>query len=87
MISLDLRMTLISLTVVPFIFAFAIIFFWKVKKAFQEQMKPKQNDHGAAGESHRRTCARAFANQAYELSKFEEKAPSTASRFTVSSGC
>ena len=74
MISLDLRMTLISLTVVPFIFAFAIIFFWKVKKAFQEADEAEAEMTTVLQENLTGVrVVRAFANQAHELSKFEEK--------------
>lgn len=74
MVSLDLRMTLISLTVVPFIFAFAVVFFWKVKKAFQETDEAEAEMTTVLQENLTGVrVVRAFANQAYEIDKFEEK--------------
>lgn len=73
MISLDLHMTLISLMVVPFIFAFAVIFFRKVKTAFQEADEAEAEMTTVLQEN--LTGIRvvwAFANKEYEIEKFEQ---------------
>lgn len=74
MFSLDVKMALISIAVVPIIFSFSILFFLKVKKAF------KLSDES---EAHMSTVlqenlsgvrvVRAFNKEKFEIDKFEER--------------
>jgi ATP-binding cassette subfamily B protein len=70
---LDLRMTLVAMVVLPIIFAFAVLFFYKVKTAFlaSDEAEGKmttvlhENVTGVR-------VVRAFARQVYEIEKFDE---------------
>src|SRR5690554_4658068 len=74
MLSLDTRMTLISLSVVPFIFTFAVVFFRKVKVAFKAADEAEAEMTTVLQENLTGVrVVKAFANQAYEIDKFEDK--------------
>lgn len=74
MMSLDVRMTLISMIVVPFIFAFAIVFFMRVKKAFKASDEAEGRLSNVLQENLIGVrVVRAFARQDYETDKFDEK--------------
>jgi ATP-binding cassette subfamily B protein len=74
MISLDLRMTLISMIVVPIIFAFAVVFFMRVKKAFKESDEAEGRLSTVLQENLTGVrVVRAFARQDYETDKFDVK--------------
>lgn len=74
MFALDRRMTLISLAVVPFIFAFAVIFFHRVRTAFQTADEAEAEMTTVLQENLTGVrVVRAFANQAFEIEKFEAK--------------
>lgn len=74
MLRLDVAMTLISLALVPVIFAFAVVFFIKVKKAF----KLMDESEGRMSTTLQENLTglrvvRAFGRQKHEEDKFEEK--------------
>lgn len=74
MLSLDVRMTLISMSVVPIIFSFAVIFFRKVKKSFKEADEAEAEMTTVLQENLTGVrVVRAFNNQDYEMEKFEQK--------------
>ena len=74
MLSLDVRMTLISMIVVPFIFTFAIVFFMRVKKAFKASDEAEGRLSNVLQENLVGVrVVRAFARQDYETDKFDEK--------------
>lgn len=74
MFSLNVKLTLISMAIMPVIFIFAVVFFMKIKKAF------KKSDEAEASMSSRLQenltgirVVKAFGNQAYEVEKFDQK--------------
>jgi len=74
MLSLDIRMTLISVSVIPIIFVFSLIFFMKVQKAFlavdeSEGRLTTTLQENLTGVR----VVRAFGRQAYETEKFDER--------------
>lgn len=74
MLSLDVRMTIISMTVVPIIFVFAIMFFMKVKKAFKASDEAEGRLSTVLQENLTGVrVVRAFARQSYEINKFDDK--------------
>lgn len=74
MLRADLRMTLISMVVVPFIFTFAVIFFRKVKTAFREADEAEAELTTVLQENLTGIrVVRAFANQEYEIKRFAAK--------------
>jgi ATP-binding cassette, subfamily B, bacterial len=74
MLSLDVKMTLISMIVVPIIFAFAIVFFMRVKKAFKESDEAEGRLSTVLQENLTGVrVVRAFARQDYEMDKFDAK--------------
>jgi ATP-binding cassette subfamily B protein len=74
MMSLDVRMTLISMIVVPFIFTFAIVFFMRVKKAFKASDEAEGRLSNVLQENLTGVrVVRAFARQDYEIDKFDKK--------------
>lgn len=74
MLSLDVRMTLISMLVVPIIFAFAIVFFMRVKKAFKASDEAEGRLSTVLQENLTGVrVVRAFARQDYEMDKFDVK--------------
>lgn len=74
MLPMSVKMTLVSLSLVPFIFVFAVIFFMKVKVAFKASDEAEgylstvlqENLSGVR-------VVRAFARQKYEINKFDER--------------
>ncbi len=72
MFVLDVRMTIVSMIVVPLIFGFAIVFFLKVKSAFKvsDETEGKLSSILQENLSGVRVV-RAFARQAYEIDKFD----------------
>ena len=74
MLSLDVRMTLISMAVVPVIFVFAFVFFQKVQKAFLLSDEAEGRLSTVLQENLTGIrVVRAFGRQAYEVDKFDEK--------------
>lgn len=74
MLSLDGRMTLISLGAVPFIFTFAFVFFRKVKTSFKQAEEAEAALTTVLQENLTgMRVVRAFANQDYEIEKFSAK--------------
>lgn len=74
MFKADRRMTFYSMLVVPFIFAFAFIFFRKVKTAFREADEAEAEMTTILQENLTGIrVVRAFANQEYEIERFEAK--------------
>ena len=70
----DRRMTMISMIAVPIIFAFAIVFFVKVKKAFKEADEAEAELTTVLQENLTGIrVVRAFANQDYEIERFDSK--------------
>lgn len=75
MLSLDLRMTLVSTVVVPVIFVYAFIFFKQVKKKFQAADEAEGYLTTVLEESlNGIRVVRAFAREDYEISRFEKAA-------------
>lgn len=74
MLSLDVRMTFISMLVVPVIFGFAIVFFMRVKKAFKASDEAEGRLSTVLQENLTGVrVVRAFARQDYEMDKFDAK--------------
>ena len=74
MMSLDVRMTLISMIVVPIIFIFAVVFFMRVKKAFLASDEAEGRLSTVLQENLTGVrVVRAFARQDYETDKFDVK--------------
>lgn len=74
MFNLSTEMTLISVITLPFIFAFAFIFFSKVKKVFKEVDEAEASLSTVLQENLTGVrVIKAFARQKYETSKFDEK--------------
>ncbi len=74
MLYLNVKMTIMSMAIIPVIFAYAVIFFIKVKAAF----KIADEAEGALTTVLQEALSgirvvRAFARQKYELAKFEQK--------------
>jgi len=74
MIPMSVPMTLVSMALVPFIFGFAVVFFMKVKKAFQLSDESEGRMSTVLQENLSGVrVVRAFARQAFEIDKFDEK--------------
>lgn len=74
MLSLNVTMTLIAMAVVPIIFVFAIVFFIKVKKAFQLSDEAEASMSTVLQENLTGVrVVRAFARQEHEIEKFDKK--------------
>lgn len=74
MLSLDVRMTLISMAVIPLIFVFSFIFFMKVQKAFLKADESEGRLSTTLQENLTGVrVVRAFGRQAYETEKFDER--------------
>ena len=74
MLRSNLRMTMISLIVLPVLFTFAMIFFVKVKKAFREADEAEAELTTVLQENLTGIrVVRAFANQPYEIDRFDAK--------------
>lgn len=72
MLPMSMKMTMISLSFVPFIFSFAIIFFIKVKKAFKASDESEGRLSNVLQENLSGVrVVRAFARQDYEIEKFD----------------
>lgn len=70
----DRRMTLLSMITIPIIFAFAIIFFLKVKKSFAEADEAEAELTTVLQENLTGIrVVRAFANQDYEIERLDAK--------------
>ncbi len=74
MFSLNVKMTWVSMAVVPFIFLFSAIFFTKVKEAFREADEAEGRMSTVLQENLTGVrVVRAFGRQAYEAEKFDER--------------
>lgn len=74
MFSLNVKMTWISMAVVPLIFIFSAIFFSKVKEAFKEADEAEGRLSTTLQENLTGVrVVRAFGRQAYEADKFDER--------------
>jgi len=74
MLPMSVKMTLISLSLVPFIFVFAVVFFMKVKVAFKASDESEGRLSTVLQENLSGVrVVRAFARQKYEIDKFDEK--------------
>ena len=74
MLPMSVPMTLVSMALIPFIFGFAVIFFMKVKKAFQLSDESEGRMSTVLQENLSGVrVVRAFARQAHEIDKFDEK--------------
>lgn len=74
MLSLDVRMTLMSTFVIPFIVSFSFIFFKKVQKAFQLSDESEGRLSTTLQENLTGVrVVRAFGRQAFETEKFEKR--------------
>ena len=74
MLPMNVKMTLISLSLVPLIFAFAVLFFIKVKIAFKESDESEGRLSTVLQENLTGVrVVRAFARQKFEIDKFDEK--------------
>lgn len=74
MLQMSVRMTLISMALVPFIFLFAYFFFTRVKKAFKNSDEAEGRMSTVLQENLTGVrVVRAFARQAFELEKFDKK--------------
>ncbi len=72
MLSLNVKMTLVSMSVVPIVFTFALVFFAKVRKAFQQSDEAEGALSNALQENLTGVrVVRAFARQVYEMDKFD----------------
>ena len=80
----DLRMTLLSMMAIPVIFVFAVVFFLKVKKAFREADEAEAELTTVLQENLSGIrVVRAFANQSYEIDRFDAKIRGTATKSTI----
>ena len=74
MLSLDVRMTLVSMIVIPIIFSFSFVFFIKVQKAFLKSDESEGRLSNTLQENLTGVrVVRAFGHQSYETDKFDEK--------------
>ena len=74
MLPMSVPMTLVSMALIPFIFGFAVIFFLKVKKAFQLSDESEGRMSTVLQENLSGVrVVRAFARQAHEIGKFDDK--------------
>jgi len=74
MFSLDVRMALIGMAVVPFIFLFSYVYFVKVKGAFKLSDEAEGSMSTTLQENLTGVrVVRAFARQKYEMERFDEK--------------
>jgi len=74
MLQMNVTLTIISMATIPFIFAFAIVFFLKVKKAFKQSDEAEARLSKVLQENLTGVrVVKAFARQKYEVGKFESK--------------
>lgn len=72
MLSLDVRMTVAAMVVIPVVFTFAVIFFAKIRKAFQHSDEAEGELSNILQENLTGVrVVRAFARQVYEIDKFD----------------
>ncbi|KAB3538587.1 ABC transporter ATP-binding protein [Alkaliphilus pronyensis] len=74
MVPMDATLTIISMSLIPVIFVFTVVFFVKVKEAFKlmEEAEGKMSSTLQENLTGLRVV-RAFGRQAYEVDKFDEK--------------
>lgn len=74
MFSLHVRMALVAMAVIPIIFAFGLVFFLKVKKAFRFSDEAEGRLSTVLQENLTGVrVVKAFARQSHEMEKFEQK--------------
>lgn len=74
MFSLNVKMTLIAMAVVPIIFVFAVVYFTKIKKAFKLSDEAEAEMSTVLQENLNGVrVVRAFSREKYEIDKFEQK--------------
>ena len=74
MFSLDVKLALVSMFIIPFIFTFAVVFFIKMKNTFLKCDEAEGRLTNVLQENLTGVrVVRAFTRQAYEVDKFEEK--------------
>lgn len=74
MFSLNLKLALVSMIIIPFIFTFAVVFFIKMKNTFLKCDEAEGRLTNVLQENLTGVrVVRAFTRQAYEVDKFEEK--------------
>jgi len=74
MFSLDVKMALISMSVVPIIFSFSVVFFLMVKKAFKLSDEAEAELSTVLQENLNGVrVVRAFSKEKFEIEKFDEK--------------
>ena len=74
MIQMSIKMTIVSFALLPFIFVFTVIFFLKVKRAFQLSDESEGRLSAVLQENLTGVrVVRAFGRQKYETDKFDEK--------------
>jgi ABC-type multidrug transport system, ATPase and permease components len=74
MFSLDVKLALVSMIIIPFIFIFAVVFFIKMQRVFQKFDEAEGKVTTVLQENLTGVrVVRAFARQSYEVNKFEEK--------------
>jgi len=74
MLSLNVKMTLISMAVTPLLFLFGLIFFMKIKDAFKASDEAEGKMSTVLQENLTGVrVVRAFARQQYEITKFDQK--------------
>ncbi|MBN1327530.1 MAG: ABC transporter ATP-binding protein, partial [Candidatus Cloacimonetes bacterium] len=74
MLPMSVRMTVISMLLVPFLFTFALIFFRKVKVAFKRSDEAEARLSTVLQENLTGVrVVKAFARQAYEIDKFDSR--------------
>ena len=74
MLPMNVKMTLVSLSLIPLIFSFAVIFFIKVRKAFRDSDESEARLSTVLQENLTGVrVVRAFARQKYEIDKFDVK--------------
>jgi len=74
MLSLNVRMTIVSIIVVPIIFIFAVLFFRKISVAFKEADESEARLSSVLQENLTGVrVVRAFARQRFEIDKFDKK--------------
>ncbi|MEM9083059.1 MAG: ABC transporter ATP-binding protein [Planctomycetota bacterium] len=74
MLSIDPRMTIAAVALLPFVFTFSLVYFLRIKSAFKE----KDEAEGALTATIQENLSgirvvRAFARQDYEINRFDEK--------------
>lgn len=73
MLPMNIKMTLIAMMLIPFIFSFALVFFIKVKKAFQLSDESEGRLSTVLQENLTGVrVVRAFARQSHEINKFDK---------------